>query len=159
MDKPIYTIAPRSTAGLWQDNLFLLLLALLVACIVAAVWSVRQRTMEHNRRVIVQMLSAFVGFIAFGFLVLKVASSAKIADVKLYRNRLETASKQIQYSEIRDFFVQAQLKYAPLQPDQARDTARFLHIQTRDDNEQIFSDGDYPIDTIFVRMNTVMGKE
>ena len=154
MEKPLYVFEPLSHGF---DTWLVGSLFLALASAAIYFWFQKKTKLDANRRAVVAMAAAFVGFVAFGTVVFRLYSSYRLQPVRLFNDRIETLYGVAQLRDVRDFYIKREFHYKPMQPNVITDSTRFFFILERNDKTHVLSEGDYPVDSILAKMNDVMG--
>jgi hypothetical protein len=155
MDKPLYSFAP-TPSGI--DVTTITAGIVLCICLLGVLYFKNSDWVEVMRRRILIMIFAFIGVTAGGALAFKALAQWKLSPVKLYNNKIETPYGEVTpLSKIKDFYIKMEFSFKPLQPDRASDSTRYFYLIERGDKTHILSEADYPIDSILLTMNQLMG--
>lgn len=95
------------------------------------------------------MICFFIGLIAIISLSARLFTLFRLKPIQIDATKITTAYGETKFTEIRDFFIQTDRQYKPNSPNQPVDSMRFLIIFDRKLNRQMYSEEDYPIDSIF----------
>jgi hypothetical protein len=106
---------------------------------------------------VVGLIFGLGGLVCAFAIVLKLFSYFRLQPVELYDDRIKTPYGTAELRNVRDFYIKIERHYRPMQPNEVRDSARYFFVQERSDKTHVLSEGDYPIDSIWARMNDVMG--
>ena len=151
-EKCLYTFEPLKISfdyWLWMPIMFIVL------CVLVGIVS-HKKIEEKNRRLTVLMLLSFIGVISFFTSLSRLYALWRMQPIKLYTEHIETPFGKTKYTDIKDFFVRTQNDYKPMQPTVVRDSIRYLMIIERSDKTHLLSEADYPIDSIFVKLDEEM---
>lgn len=79
----------------------------------------------------------------------------RLKPLKIFNDRIETPYGVAKMTEIKDYFIRMDKKYQPFTSERAVDSIRFLFIIERGEKIHALSEGDYPIDSVLSKINTV----
>jgi hypothetical protein len=132
-------------------------LALLAICLAGAWWARRHKNLDNMRKNMLVMVLAFIGLTAFGAAAFKIASISKLKPVKIFADAIETPYGRLPFSDLEDASVQPYFRFKPMQPGTPTDSTRYLSLFKRNNQEpDILSEGDYPIDSIFDSLQKIL---
>jgi hypothetical protein len=154
MDKPLYIFHPLEQS---VDKVLYLSLSVLVLSFSAGYYFGVLSKMERNRRLSALMIVFFIGAIAAGTTGFRLFSKARIRPIQLFTNRIETPYGIVSLTNIRDYYIKLERHFQTMNPTVVRDSARYFFLLERSDKTHVLSEGDYPIDSILVKMNELMG--
>ncbi len=156
MDKPLHIFEPTKT---FLDSWFIGSALALILLIFVWFWLKNTQKLDKNRRAVVSLLLGMGSLVAGFSLAVKLFSYVRLQPVAIYNNRIETPYGAADYRNVRDFYIKIERKYKPMQPNVVTDSSRYFFVLERSDKTHVLSEGDYPIDTILVKMNEIMGYE
>ena len=132
-------------------------LGLILLCIFSG-YILQKQIADKDRRLTTLMILSFVGVISLLTAGSRLYAITRMQPVKLYTEHIETPFGSTTYFNIKDYFIRLQRDYKPMQPDAPRDSMRYLMIIERNDKTHLLSEGDYKIDSIFLKMNEIIGE-
>ena len=102
------------------------------------------------------MICSFIGFIAVISFGSRLITIFRLKPFVIDNSKISTPYGETKLTEIRDFFIQTDRQYKPNSPTMPIDSTRFLIIFDRKLKRQMYSEADYPIDTIFKILDKVV---
>ncbi|MBL7818398.1 MAG: hypothetical protein JNL70_25530 [Saprospiraceae bacterium] len=154
MDKPLYSFEPFKQTTDW---VLVLTIGIVLLMLLVGLWVKKKSTLDTNRRSMLMMIFFFIGTIAAGTTFFRLFSMWKLKPVSIYNNRIETPYGAAPFNNIRDFYIKLERHYKPMNPNEIQDSARYFFLLERNDKTHVLSEGDYPVDSILVKLNEAMG--
>ncbi len=141
-----YVFNPTKTSF---DYLIWFSVGIIIFCgLVSYIFSVN-KSLDKTRKNIIYMICFFISFIAVISLFIRVITIIRLKPFEIDGTKITTPYGETKFTEIRDFFIQTDRQYKPNSPNQPVDSMRFLIIFDRKLKRQMYSEEDYPIDSIF----------
>jgi hypothetical protein len=153
MEKVLYTIEPFKFGVPWT---IIISLAVAGVCFGFAFGYVQKLRLDYNRRQVLQLLLMFIGVTALFSGIWKSVSLMRLTPVRIYSNVIETPYGRMDFKNIADFYIKVEPKYRTMQQNVPVDTTKFFYLIDRSGKNHVLSEGDYPIDTILTKLNTVL---
>ena len=131
------------------DYLIWLSMGIIFLCALAAYYFSKSKTLDSNRKNIIYMICSFIGFIAVISFGSRLITIFRLKPFVIESTKISTPYGETKLTEIRDFFIQTDRQYKPYNPNTPVDSTRYLIIFDRKLKRQMYSEADFPIDTIF----------
>lgn len=138
------------------DYLIWLSLGIFFLCALLAYYFSKNKSLDTTRKNIIYMICFFIGFIALISLGSRLITIFRLRPIRIDATKITTPYGETKFTEIRDFFIQTDRQYKPNSPNQPTDSTRFLIIFDRKLKRQMYSEADYPIDSIFKILDKVV---
>jgi hypothetical protein len=135
----------------------------LVFSLIAAVatglmaWWLNRKQYEDNRdknlKNVGVMFLGFLFMLACGSGLFKLMSLWSLKPIEIYSHSVKTPYGRAEFKDVKDFFIKPSMIAKSIDPNLPVDSTRFLSIIERrgeSDKIHILSEGDYPIDSVFV---------
>lgn len=129
---------------------------LAIGCFVGAMWGVKRLRLDYNRKQVLYLLLWFIGVTALFSAIWKGVSLWLLKPVRIYADAIETPYGYAKFSNMLDFYVKIEPQYRSMQQNMHVDTTKFFYLIERTGKNHVLSEGDYPVDSILVKLNIVL---
>ena len=131
------------------DYLVWLTSGIIILCTLVAYFINKNKSLDTTRKNIIYMICFFIGFISLISLGSRVITIFRLKPFEIDAMKITTPYGETKLKDIRDFYIQTDRQYKPNSPTVPVDSTRLLIIFDRKLKRQVYSEADYPIDSIF----------
>ena len=131
------------------DYLIWLSLGIISLCTLTAFYFSKSKTLDSSRKNIIYMICSFIGFISVITFGSRLITIFRLRPFVIDNTKISTPYGETKLTDIKDFFIQTDRQYKPYNPNTPVDSMRYLIIFNKKLKRQMYSEADFPIDTIF----------
>lgn len=114
---------------------------------------------KRNQRQLLQMLTGFVGVIAFGVSLGLLYNLSILQPIKIYSNSVETGYGKVPFDDLKAVYLQQASGRSFVSPDIEIEQTELLYIEEKRGKAYVFSPDNYDVRTIVYTLRPMMDEK